>query len=59
MDNRHLTLVSFKVRSDRHSSFSERSIHTYPKLSVKLMISMMTDDLSSGGLNSSPDIEAS
>lgn len=52
-------MVSFKVRSDRHSSFSERSTHTYPKLSVKLMMSMMTDDLSSGGLNSSPDIEAS
>lgn len=48
----HLTLVGFKVRSDR-------STRTYPKLSVKLMMSMMTDDLSSGGLNSSPDIEAS
>lgn len=59
MDNRHLTMVSFKVRSDRDIPHFLKEAHTYPKLSVKLMMSMMTDDLSSGGLNSSPDIEAS
>lgn len=59
MDNRYLILVSFKVRFDRYFLFFERSIYIYLKLSVKLMISMMIDDLSSGGLNSLFDIEVS